>query len=396
MRNRNITLRWLVPCLLICFGVISSGCPVRADSTADNIKVTLLKTPNSGIQPQAALDSKGVLHLIYFKGAPTAGDIYYVRSTDGGRTFSAPLRVNSQPRSAIAMGTIRGPQLTIGQRDRVHIAWNGSDAATPKGAGGTPMLYTRLNDAGTAFEPQRSLITWAGGLDGGGTVASDTRGNVYVAWHASAGAQDEAGRAVFLARSTDNGRTFSKEKKINVQPTGACGCCQMCAFVDRTGALYVLYRAAGANVNRDSTLLVSSDKGSTFQSTTLQKWNINACPMSSYSLAQNGTSILASWETNEQVYRAAIAPGTTKFSPPVAAPGNGPNRKHPTIVANAPGEVLWAWTEGTGWNKGGQLSWQVYDAKGQPTTAQGRIDGVPTWSLLSAVARPDRGFLLIY
>ena len=42
------------------------------------------------------------------------------------------------------------------------------------------MLYTRLNDAGTAFEPQRDLIRMARGLDGGGAVAADGVGNVYV------------------------------------------------------------------------------------------------------------------------------------------------------------------------------------------------------------------------
>jgi DNA-binding beta-propeller fold protein YncE len=43
------------------------------------------------------------------------------------------------------------------------------------------MLYARLDDAGTAFEPQRNLIQVAAGLDGGGSVAADQAGNVYVA-----------------------------------------------------------------------------------------------------------------------------------------------------------------------------------------------------------------------
>ena len=42
------------------------------------------------------------------------------------------------------------------------------------------MLYTRLNDQGTAFEPQRNLMLRTFGLDGGGTVAADAAGNVYV------------------------------------------------------------------------------------------------------------------------------------------------------------------------------------------------------------------------
>ena len=46
--------------------------------------------------------------------------------------------------------------------------------------GGAPMLYTRKNPMATAFEAQRNLITWAGGLDGGGSLAADANGRVYV------------------------------------------------------------------------------------------------------------------------------------------------------------------------------------------------------------------------
>jgi hypothetical protein len=42
-------------------------------------KVRVVKTPDDGIQPQAVVDAKGVLHLIYFKGEPAAGAFFYVR-----------------------------------------------------------------------------------------------------------------------------------------------------------------------------------------------------------------------------------------------------------------------------------------------------------------------------
>ena len=67
-----------------------------------------------------------------------------------------------------------------------HVAWMGSNQAEPKADGGTatPMLYSRLDDAGTCFEPQRNIIQAHPGLDGGGSVAADPLGNVYVTWHA--------------------------------------------------------------------------------------------------------------------------------------------------------------------------------------------------------------------
>src|SRR5881628_2407477 len=91
-----------------------------------NGQVKLVRVPNGGIQPQVAVDASGVVHMIYFQGDPGHGDIFYVRSQDGGATFTQPVRVNSQPESAVATGTIRGAQLALGRNRRVHVAWNGS------------------------------------------------------------------------------------------------------------------------------------------------------------------------------------------------------------------------------------------------------------------------------
>ena len=41
-----------------------SFCAIAADST----KVSLIRTPDGGIQPQATMDRQGVIHLIYYKG----------------------------------------------------------------------------------------------------------------------------------------------------------------------------------------------------------------------------------------------------------------------------------------------------------------------------------------
>ena len=54
-----------------------------------------------------------------------------------------------------------------------------------------------------------------------------------------------------------------------------------------------------------------------------------------------------------------------------------------------------AWTEGTGWEKGGSLAWETLDAKGEQT-GSGRADGVPVWGFAAAVAEPDGSFTLFY
>jgi len=355
-------------------------------------KVTLMRVPEGGIQPQVAVDAKGAIHLLFYKGDPQHGDLYYARSHDGGATFSASMRVNSAPGSAIAVGNIRGGHLAIGKNGRVHVAWNGS-----QGGLRSAMLYARLNDAGTAFEPQRNLIHTAYGLDGGGAVAADRFGDVYVLWHApEPGKEGEGNRRVWIARSRDDGKTFEPERAAYDRPTGACGCCGLNAFADRSGALYVLYRSATEMIHRDMYLLVSRDKGESFQGEDISKWNVGYCVMSSEAFAESSTSVLAVWETEKQAYFARIDPASGKISAPLRAPGAAENRKYPAVAANAKGETLFVWTEGMGWKKGGRVTWQLYDKSGKPTPEHGAADGVPTWSLVATFAHSDNSFTIVY
>ncbi|MBU6400728.1 MAG: hypothetical protein KGS61_10440, partial [Verrucomicrobia bacterium] len=169
-------------------------------NSASAAQLECLRTPNGGIQPQAVIDGQGTIHLIYFKGKAGGGDLFYVRRAAGRTNWTAPLRVNSRSGSAIAAGTIRGGQIALGREGRIHVAWNGGSGAAPARHPGAPMLYARLNDAGAAFEPERDVMTDSAWLDGGGSVAADARGNVYVVWHAfpPGNQAGEAGRAVFV------------------------------------------------------------------------------------------------------------------------------------------------------------------------------------------------------
>jgi hypothetical protein len=259
------------------------------------------------------------------------------------------------------------------------------------------MLYARLNDAGTAFEPQRNIIQFAVGLNGGGSVAADESGNVYVAWHAPApGDEGEERRRVWIAHSADEGKNFSREKQASSQATGVCGCCGMRAFADSKGSVFMLYRSATERVHRDMYLLTSIDHGANFHGQDISPWEIGICPMSSASFAQASRDVLPAWETNGQVYYARIDSETGKQSQPIGAPGKPGDRKHPAVAGNAKGETILVWTEGMGWNRGGSVAWQVYDQTGKPTAHKGKADGVPTWSLVAVFTRSDGGFTVVY
>jgi hypothetical protein len=372
----------------------------RAWGEPDNSspQVKILRVPSGGIQPQVVADRMGTIHLIYFHGDLAHGDVAYVRMPKTEERFSDPIRVNSTPGSSIAIGNIRGPQLALGKNNRVHVVWNGSDKAVPRGPHNQlPMIYTRLNDDGNSFEPERNMIHSAYGLDGGGSVAADDAGNVYVAWHApKPDANGEEYRCVWVTHSTDEGKTFAPERQAISDETGACGCCGMKAFADNQGAIYCLYRSAREKIHRDMYLLTSTDHGVNFLGEKLHEWEGGTCPMSMESFCQNGDSAYAAWETGDQVYFSRVDQKFGLKSAPISPPGNPKGRKHPVLASNARGQIILAWTEGMGWQKGGAVAWQVFDKGGKPIGDSGRARGVPIWSLVAVFNNPDGSFSVIY
>ncbi|HQR41294.1 MAG TPA: sialidase family protein [Gemmatales bacterium] len=351
--------------------------------------MTLQRTPNGGIQPQAVVDAQQTIHLIYFKGEAKAGDLYYVSRKTGETEFSKPIKVNSRPASAVAIGTVRGGQLALGKKGRVHVAWNGAS-----GIGG--MQYSRLSDTGDAFEPQRNLMQKSFLPDGGCSIAANESGQVLVAWHGvTTGQEGEDQRQMWAARSSDDGKTFTTEVPLWTNTTGACGCCSTRALSDEKNT-YLLYRSATSGDGRDIYLLQSDDQQRTFNGALLDRWKINSCPMSTYALAMGPKGVVAAWDTKGQIYFTTLTGGLVKQPKLTAAPGTPNGRKHPAIAINSSGTMLLAWTEGTGWQRGGALAWQLYNANGQTIDIKGQKDAaIGVWGVPSAVAVGD-GFILFH
>jgi hypothetical protein len=150
-------------------------------------------------------------------------------------------------------------------------------------------------------------------------------------------------------------------------------------------------------------LLASSDYGRTFKVALLHPWKIGQCAMSTaaFSGAPQG-ELLAAWETQQQIYfstlpDSAASHGAAAAVTATGVPGPGGTRKHPAVAANDKGEFIVAWTEGTGWEKGGAVAWQVFDPAGHPIPRQsGRAEGLPTWSAPAAFPTPDGRFKIAF
>ena len=298
--------------------------------------------------------------------------------------------------SAIAAGTIRGAQAALGKDGLVHVIWNGSNAKLPQGSH-MPLLYTRSTDGGNTFEPQRALSgDWP--LDGGGAVAADALGHVHVFWHAgnAMGKDGEITRRVFLRSSEDDGKSFGAERAISPEGLGVCGCCAMQAVASNDGnRVYALFRSAYDNgMSRHIVSLVSHDGGKTFAHAVVDKWSVAACPMSSMSLVAGPRGMIGAWERQGQVYLGLFEKGSASPTQVTAPEGKTGARKHPVLAVDTNGQTLMAWTEGTGWQKGGSLAWQLFDTNFQPMKERGTASGVPVWSFGSVASTPD-GFVIV-
>jgi hypothetical protein len=72
------------------------------------------------------------------------------------------------------------------------------------------------------------------------------------------------------------------------------------------------------------------------------------------------------------------------------------SRKHPVTAVNDRGDTLLAWSDGTGWQKGGAVEWQLFDSAGRPTGPVNRADGLPVWGLPAVVAEKDGNFVILF
>ena len=381
-------LHYLLP-LALCAAVASAG------------PVTLLEVPNEGVQPQALVDTGGKLHLLFLAGPASESDVFHTTLNPKTKSFAKPKRVNHTTGNAVAMGSIRGAQGAWGRDGRLHVVWN---ATVPDSDGKSHMevRYTRSDSTGDNFEPERGLMHAGKFLDGGATLAADQQGNVYVLWHAMP--QDatpdpghgEASRTIYLAKSSDDGRTFTKDTPCSDAAVGICACCSMRATTLASGELVVLYRAADGT-GRSMQSLRSTDHGVSFKVAELHPWLINACPMSSSSLRPTPQGVMAAWETDSAIWTASL---NANSMPPWKISTGG--SKHPSIAQDDHGQTLITWARDTGWQRGGTLAWSLLDAQGKVSiesttdSAKNANQKVPVWSFPAAAFVEGLGFVIVH
>jgi hypothetical protein len=174
----------------------------------------------------------GNVYMAWTEFTPDGPQILFVRSTDGGKTFSAPIVLSDEP-------SVQGATPAVGPNGEVYVIWLTLDS-------GRSLRLRRSDDGGVTFgptvtaaqltrtaDPQATNACRRQALRGGirtlelPSVAVDRsstsffRGAIYIAYQSDPDGPGPDMSDVFLASSFDGGKTFSDPVRVNDDATQA-------------------------------------------------------------------------------------------------------------------------------------------------------------------------------
>ncbi|MFQ5936320.1 MAG: sialidase family protein [Acidiferrobacterales bacterium] len=182
------------------------------------------------------------------------GTLWLSRSTDGGGRFSKPLRIGGGHAAPA-----RGPSLAVAADNAVYLAWTvGEDRAAD-------IHVARSSDAGRSFGAPR-IVSKSDGHADAPKIAVDSKGTVHLVYAESpAGPFDRY--HIRYTWSNDGARTFDKPRNISSPLPEEFESANFPALrVDAEDSLYVLWELFPHREGRPRGLgfTASSDAGRTF------------------------------------------------------------------------------------------------------------------------------------
>jgi len=290
-------------------------------------------------------------------------DLYFTRSEDGGRTWRSPVRVNAEPGGVWGFAVSK-PRVAVGESGTIHVFYPANDRSPVTGLDVIAAHYTRSTDGGRTFEKprkinrpsptdqQKILKEGLGASHSFGTMGLGPNGAVYAFWLDARDMIDpQDGSYVFATVSRDDGKTFSEDELV--LEGEACPCCQLTtAFSgDR---IYVGYRRIYDD-GRDATVAVSNDGAKTFETKSrlpLAPWDIEACPLKPTALAAAGEDIYAAvyagGESAPGVYFSRSTDGGAIFGEGLAVHPDAAYSDAPELTVAANGNIQLVWQSKAG------------------------------------------------
>ena len=278
-----------------------------------------------------------------------AGKVLVARSTDLGRTFTTPVAVNQEPLE-LDWGPDARPQIAVDRDGRVFVAF----AIFKDKAFNGQVFYTRSTDGGRTFAPPVPITAntesqrfeglaldadgslFAAWLDKRNRVPAKARNETYI------------GAALAFAWSTDHGASVSDTR---IAQDNTCECCRLGIAFAGPGRPAVAFRNVFGGTVRDHAVMTfayPSTPGPVYR-ISVDDWKTDACPHQGPNLALSAAGTYhVSWFTSGSVrkglFYARSSDGGRTFSQPLAVGRGDRNPSHPYLTAAS--NALWlVWKE---------------------------------------------------
>jgi hypothetical protein len=317
-------------------------------------------------QPDLAVDEGGTVHAVF--GA-SKGRVFVASLKPGDGAFSEPFLVVQA--GDMALGNRRGPRIAAAGKALVVTF-----VVRPKG----DLVAYRSSDRGKTWKGPLRLNP-ADGSSGEGlhAMAATPSGEVFVAWLDAGEAGDKRKKDLYFARSTNEGKTFSRAKPLYRSPSGSiCPCCHPSLASGSDGSVVAQWRN-DLDGGRDMFVAAFDPKEGTFPNPLqldVESWKIQTCPMDGGGIAVGSDGKPRSvWRRNTLLLAKQGEAAESRL-------GQG---KDPS-VASGPSGTLALWVSGD------RISGKNLDKEGEavrlPEPPAGAMQGSP-----AVVALPKGGFL---
>lgn len=282
--------------------LISVGCKHIAATRDNPPPPQPIQISASGIdaaEPATATAPDGTFYVAWVNHDARHADVMLAHFNHNAEMQGSPVRVNRQPGAATAW---RGdqPSVAVAPDGAVYVLWT---ARVEGEKHGTDIYLSASMDRGQTFATEvRVNDDKAPGPHGMHSLAVAKDGRIYAGWldernvHApkpstkAEGHHMESNRDLYLAYSTDRGRTFSANRKV---ASDVCPCCKTALAVSADGTLYAGWRQVLPGSYRHIAIASSTDGGMKFSSPVIvsdDRWMLQGCPVSGPSLSVNSAS----------------------------------------------------------------------------------------------------------
>ncbi len=370
----------------LALALVTSGCGSAVEP------VTILGVPGRANANVSLVADGDVLAAAWSAAEPGGStDVFAAVSHDGGRSFSAPSRVNDTPGDARINGE-QPPRVALIPRkagpSALAVVW------TAKGPSGTVLRTARSTDGGMTFGPATTVAgTDAPGNRGWHTIEVDPHGTVHVAWldhrrlaqrdasvetthRHGAGAGSAADGAAMAQFSDLYVSTLDEAAEPIALTSGVCYCCKTAMVNSETGDIHLAWRHVYAENFRDIAFAtIKGPNTSPVEPIRVSEdhWMLQGCPDDGPAMAADESGrVHVLWPTvvddNASPTKAlfhASSSDARRFSARTRLPAEG-QANHPQLAIARDGTLLAAWDEVQGGQRRIVLARGRFDRSGAP------------------------------